>query len=780
MDWGPLNEPSYSDEEMSVPVEGMATAHGSVRSRNRAEQVNLQVLDNQEDLPIVVSKQPPPALLPPGQRWIQIHPSSNEGPLPERITKDVKLPPYWPFKTYFDFEQAELFLKGHASLDQMDAQLKLNWKGQKGQGPQTVRSAKELLAIWDQAIQLDGQQFKRHHIEVQMKGKSFDFSFYTRDILKAIRDLVSNPLLEDAFNFRPERHYVCRDDGGGNDRVWEEYIHGDDFWEIQTAVAAKLGNSAHPLVISLYMDETQLTNFGSNTLWPVYFWIANIPTSMRRSFGPGSAKLLGYLPKVHSNQGVRAADIAHLRNLVFHECFRVILQPLSDLSRFGGVFRTGNGSHLQLVPIIGLRLGDYPEMCRMASIISDGAAACPMGTTPTNEFTQTTIVCPPRDHASEVKAVRNEVGTSSSFDPDMPSTKSYGIRAVESGFAPAINTFFPGCRTFGLDTLHWESQGEYGRTWLPELLNQLTDKLKAALNYQFQKTPQYPDLIHFAQGITSLQWRSGSDHRAISKLIVPILDMILPRDIENRIEILQLFRTLGERSLILHFPIHTSTTLELLREVLESAAEREKPLAINWKVSLRRPKHHMVFSHAIPSIIAKGPSSVTDTGTGEACHRISKGDYKNTNHQTDSFQQQLLDRVLRREALVKIRERVEEQARDESDDESNETNEVSNFRLGSTGRLENLASQLGVLSTLLQPVEWHVLYTQLQQELSQYLYLGIPSLQVHGVRVPRQEHLPDIAGLEGKVSKLVRINSKPTFCEATLTGARKAPDMILA
>ncbi len=52
--------------------------------------------------------------------------------------------------------------------------------------------------------------------------------------------------------------------------------------------------------------------------------------------------------------------------------------------------------------------------------------------------------------------------------------------------------------------------------------------------------------------------------------------MILPKDSEHRTEVLRLFRTLGERMLLIHFPIQTSHTLELLQQILDDAAEREQ------------------------------------------------------------------------------------------------------------------------------------------------------------------------------------------------------------
>jgi hypothetical protein len=59
-----------------------------------------------------------------------------------------------------------------------------------------------------------------------------------------------------------------------------------------------MGNETHPIVVMLYSDETQLTGFGNNTLWPVYLWLGNLPIRLRSSLHKGGATLIGYLPKV--------------------------------------------------------------------------------------------------------------------------------------------------------------------------------------------------------------------------------------------------------------------------------------------------------------------------------------------------------------------------------------------------------------------------------------------------------------------------------------------------
>jgi hypothetical protein len=97
-------------------------------------------------------------------------------------------------------------------------------------------------------------------------------------------------------------------------------------------------------------------------------------------------------------------------------------------SRFGAVFRTGDGGMRNLVPIPALKPGDYSEMydvfipqreylltysirCRMSGVAGKGCVAgCPLGSTLTKYFDKIGLICPPRDHDVELQAIEKAVG----------------------------------------------------------------------------------------------------------------------------------------------------------------------------------------------------------------------------------------------------------------------------------------------------------------------------------------------------------------------------------
>jgi hypothetical protein len=79
-----------------------------------------------------------PECLGDGEIWVEYHPASGKAPeilrpgdqhpLPVTLPShpfNENLPPWHPFRTRLDFEQAELFLRSNASNPYIDAQLKL-------------------------------------------------------------------------------------------------------------------------------------------------------------------------------------------------------------------------------------------------------------------------------------------------------------------------------------------------------------------------------------------------------------------------------------------------------------------------------------------------------------------------------------------------------------------------------------------------------------------------------------------------------------------------------
>ncbi|KAG8820415.1 hypothetical protein FRC19_008882 [Serendipita sp. 401] len=733
-----IEQQSYNGDEM-VEIEPVAAAQsheqgGASNHRQHNETVgfpsgNLAVELPEDVPPVIMSKEEPPGILPRNQRYIQQHPFTTESPRLLETRSQPSIPVFAPFCTLEDFLQAEIFDRSEASIDVINTQLKLVQQIQGETSRITLKSAVDLRETLDRAIMFDEDRFHRREVVVNVHGQDYAYTLHFRNIVPAIRDLLADSNLTDDFVFDPQRHFIQRDDGLGNDRVYEEYFQCDDFWDLRTSIGSALGTEAYPLPIFIYSDETQLTNFGNNTIWSVYFWLGNLPHRVRASFGRGGATMLAYLPKGHHPNGMRNEDLSLFRSKLFHQCFQIMLAPLLTASRFGDRFRMGDGSVKTLVPVISVKLGDYPELCRMTGVISkDCVAACPAGMLPTRYFHRTGVICPPRDHELEEAAIDKALGLMNGNE--IPSVESLGIRAVRNAFNPFTNHYFAGYRTVGADGLHWVKQGVFGRVWFHKLLKELTPSLKKQMDYCFKNLPRYPGLSHFAQGVTSLGWRSGSDHTAISRTLVPILECILPSKMSCRDKILRLFRLLSECMTLMSFSMHTDSTLALLQDVLENMANCETPVADQWGVNLKTPKHHFMHSHLIESIKAKGPVCNTDTGIGEARHPESKHAYARTNHHPDTVKDQMIRHVVHREVIRKIRARIDQQASETPlltplNDPVQAPDLGCHVAFGSPDRLQTLYDLLKGISVVHKLGFW-----ELKEGIKRYLKQYAPSLRL--------------------------------------------------
>ncbi|KAG8790704.1 hypothetical protein FRC16_000755 [Serendipita sp. 398] len=720
-----MERDQYANEDENVPlvqeipdVEDMVENYARIADRKVHEQNSGETgtMADEENAPQpvlrrIVSKEPPPFNLPIGQIYIQQHPFAGEH-IPSLNTSPLRTQrTYWPFETLGDFEQAEIFDQSEASIKAINAQLNLI---QRVQGPDrsiTLRNATDLRNTLEKAMLLDEDRFHHRLITTKWNDHTYQHVLYYRDIMGIIRDVLSDPNLSEHLIFDAEKRFIQQSNGEENDRVYQEYYQCDDFWDLQTAIGEQLGRDVNPLALFIYSDETQLTSFGNNTIWSVYLWVGNLPHHIRASFGPGGAVLLGYLPKGDKQDDLRDSELGDYRSSLYHECFRVMLKPLKQASQIGDLFRMGNGDVRTLVPVISVKLGDYPELCRMNGIISkDCDAACPAGMIPTEDFDKTNIICPPRDHDLERAAIYKSLGLGhDDNDDDIPTPQSLGLRPIKNAFDRYTNTYFATYRTVGADGLHWVKQGVFGRVWFKKLLEKLTGPEKKQLNKCFKNLPRYPNLPGFAQGVTSLKWRSGSDHAVLSKTIVPILDCIYDSKTAVQNNIIRLFRLFSECMLLVGFQAHTDTTLSILQTVLREISELQEQIASIWGINLARPKVHFMFLHLIDSIKSKGPVCNTDTGMGEARHPESKHAYARTNHHTETVKEQMIRHVVNREIIRKIRAKVDREGERVLSNRSisipggdiglEQLDPGSHVHLGSPDRSQHLSSYIEALAT---------------------------------------------------------------------------------
>ncbi len=87
-------------------------------------------------------------------------------------------------------------------------------------------------------------QFSKQQITTVFDGASFITNFHCREMDQVLRDLLANPDIADKMALNAERKYTRHPDGTRNMRVYDEYYHGDDMWEIQVSLSTRCTNDS--------------------------------------------------------------------------------------------------------------------------------------------------------------------------------------------------------------------------------------------------------------------------------------------------------------------------------------------------------------------------------------------------------------------------------------------------------------------------------------------------------------------------------------------------------
>lgn len=215
-----------------------------------------------------------PGELQEGEVWVEYHPFLCKSPeiislsdhIPPRIVLPAvpfnpKVPPWHPFKTRSDFEQAELFLRSDAADPLINAQLRIIHEGSQSNHNITIKSAKELHSILEKITDTELTPVVRLPLIVSsIANAKLLFKFQTANILvpfsregmrtyavryreplPVILDILEDDSLSDRLMLHPERRYISKP-GGGLMRIWEEYSSGDDWWSLQVCSYGRFMN----------------------------------------------------------------------------------------------------------------------------------------------------------------------------------------------------------------------------------------------------------------------------------------------------------------------------------------------------------------------------------------------------------------------------------------------------------------------------------------------------------------------------------------------------------
>jgi hypothetical protein len=170
--------------------------------------------------------------------------------------------------------------------------------------------------------------------------------------------------------------------------------------------------------------------------------------------------LLGYIPvtKLECFTEARRSDEAHQ---LFHECMRILLEPLCHAGRFGVDMVCADGLMRSVYPIIASYIADHPEQCLIAGCKESRCPRCIVPTEDLGEFADAANEWP---HRNANETVSSLVLVSNGLKSDK--FDKWGLKRISPFWAdqPHLDIF----KSLTPDILHQLHKGLFGdhvRKW---------------------------------------------------------------------------------------------------------------------------------------------------------------------------------------------------------------------------------------------------------------------------------------------------------------------------
>ena len=498
-------------------------------------------------------------------------------------------------------------------------------------------SAEELNKIIDTKLPNGLPQFVRE--EIELAGQKYEF--YRRDILQCVRALYGDPELAECLMYAPEKHYTGPDK---KSRIFSEMNSGRWWWTRQ--VGSHLGRSHRRsnyvpqkelekefpgitiIPVLLSSDKTRVVLFGTKTAYPVYMTIGNIPKDARRKPSRQTHILVGYLPTTQLLHVSSAASRRRMLANLFHHCFSRILDPLKHAGKTGIEMTSGDGVTRRTLPLFACFVGDYPEQVLVSGCKTGQCPKCDIDRKKLGDL----------DTQSSYRDLQKVLDALSTFDND---PAGYSAACSRAGIKPIVHPFWESLPYSDIylsltpDVLHQLYQGvmKHLVAWVTTAFN------KKDLDAQCRCLPPNFNVRSFTKGITSLSRLTGKEHADMCRILLGlIVDMDLPNGV-SPVPLIRSTRALLDFLYLAQYPVHTSETLQLLRQSLHDFhANKRVFVELGIREDFNLPKLHSLV-HYVESIKLFGTTDNYNTEYTERLHiDLAKDAYRATNHRNEYAQ----------------------------------------------------------------------------------------------------------------------------------------------
>ncbi|KAJ3019645.1 hypothetical protein NUW54_g25 [Trametes sanguinea] len=378
--------------------------------------------------------------------------------------------------------------------------------------------------------------------------------------------------------------------------------------------------------IGLYSDSTHLTNLGTASRWPIYFWILGLSKYIHAMPSSFSTHHLAYIPSVRQDVVTQAYEQAYgtpptaavlrfCKKELFQQIWLILLNDnFVEAYVHGFVIKCADRITQRLFPRILTYSADYPKKCLIACIKYLGRCPCPdclvsrdkihlMGTK--NDMANCWIFW--RGVAPEGKRVEGLLGETSTS-------------AMQSAFSRRLVSFgFNIYCTLVPDVMH-EVELSVWKSTLMHLVCILVAQGASTVNMfnaRFANVPTFgrDTICRFDANIAGLKKLAARDFKDLLQCAIPIFEHLLEPP-HNHIVHHMLFQ-LAMFHVCAKLHMHSNNTLHILEHLIGSLGQAMCVFTSNvcpdyntWE--LDKEVEARQWRQARKSLKSKGPGQAQD------------------------------------------------------------------------------------------------------------------------------------------------------------------------
>ncbi|KJA13356.1 hypothetical protein HYPSUDRAFT_115550, partial [Hypholoma sublateritium FD-334 SS-4] len=426
--------------------------------------------------------------------------------------------------------------------------------------------------------------------------------FCHRSIVSVLKEKMSNQRDFQQFHLEPYELRWQRKDTPDTEST---RVHGELYTsaafleaheEIQSAVGEP-GCSLPRVLIGLMFgsDGTQLTSFGSTSLWPCYMYFGNESKYRRCRPTCNLCNHIAYFQKLPpefkdfaelhwGKKGPSDSFMTHCQREFLHAQWKELLDDeFLEAYEHGIVIECCDGKKRRFYLRIFAYTADYPEKILLSSIRNMGNCPCPRCLIPKHRTHQLATRQDQRQRKSlaRVDNLQYRVKTSSAHEIIYQKNCSVDSVAIQrllkpESLTPNENAFSCKLSKFGfnlfsiflVDFMHEFELGVWKKVFIHLL--RILDCVDGAVNeldQRFRSVPTFgrDSIRRFANSVSELKRLGARDYENILQCSIPVFEGLLPK--EHNDNLMDVLFTLAHWHALAKLRQHTDLSLDILESI---------------------------------------------------------------------------------------------------------------------------------------------------------------------------------------------------------------------